>query len=167
MRKTPQAIGHTPNRKPGDRKPAGHKQGARKRPAIEANRAAATDHYTYRVSWSDEDQEFVATCAEFPSLSHLAAGQIEAIQGLRALVIDVVADMRSSGESPPEPLADRRFSGEFVTRVPGELHRMLAIEAAEAGVSLNRLVSCKLAMPLRAPAPLRRATRARPRTSTP
>ena len=161
MRKTRQAIEHAPNRKPG-----GRKQGDRERPAIEANRATATDHYTYRVSWSDEDQEFVATCAEFPSLSHLAAGQIAAIEGLRSLIVDVVADMQSSGEAPPEPLADRRFSGEFITRVPGELHRLLAIEAAEAGVSLNRLVSCKLAMPLRAPAPLRRPTRARPRTST-
>src|SRR5271167_2860113 len=140
------------------------KPGGRKQPARRANRAAATDHYTYRVSWSDEDQEFVATCAEFPSLSHLAGSQIAAIEGLRALVVDVVADMDASGEAPPEPLAERRFSGEFVTRVPGELHRLLTIEAAEAGVSLNRLVSCKLAMPLRAPAPLRRATHARPKT---
>jgi predicted HicB family RNase H-like nuclease len=161
VRKTLQAIGQAPNHKP-----RGLKQGHRGQPPIEVSRAAPTDHYTYRVSWSDEDQEFVATCAEFPSLSHLAAGQIEAIEGLRALIIDVVADMQSSGETPPEPLADRRFSGEFVTRVPGELHRLLAIEAAEAGVSLNRLVSCKLAMPLRSPAPLRRATRSRPRTST-
>ena len=157
MSKTLQAIKPAPNHKPG-----GPRQRVR-----EENRAAATDHYTYRVSWSDEDQEFVATCAEFPSLSHLAASQIEAIEGLRALLVDVVADMGPNGETPPEPLADRRFSGEFVTRVPGELHRLLAIEAAEAGVSLNRLVSCKLAIPLRAPAPLRRAIRARSKTFTP
>lgn len=25
--------------------------------------------YTYQVSWSEEDQEYVATVAEFPSLS--------------------------------------------------------------------------------------------------
>jgi len=89
------------------------------------------------------------------------------MEGLRALVVDVVADMESSGESPPEPLAERRFSGEFVTRVPGELHRLLAIEAAEAGVSLNRLVSCKLAIPLRAPNPARRTAGTRAKTSTP
>ena len=29
-------------------------------------------HYTYRVSWSADDAEYVATCAEFPSLSWLA-----------------------------------------------------------------------------------------------
>jgi predicted HicB family RNase H-like nuclease len=162
VRKTTRAI-----ERPPIQNQARRKQERVKQPAGGTKTANAADRYTYRVSWSDEDQEFVATCAEFPSLSNLAGSQIAAIEGLRALVVDVVADMRSSGETPPEPLAERRFSGEFVTRVPGELHRLLAIEAAEAGVSLNRLVSCKLAMPLRAPAPLRRATRARARTSTP
>ena len=58
---------------------------------------------------------------------------------------DVVADLRESGEPVPEPIASRPFSGRFVTRVPSSLHRRLAIEAAEADVSLNRLVSYKLA----------------------
>jgi predicted HicB family RNase H-like nuclease len=128
-----------------------------------AARQAATDHYTYRVSWSDEDQEFVASCAEFPSLSHLADSQVKAIDGLRALVSDVIAEMMAGGETPPEPLAERRFSGAFMTRVPSELHRLLTIEAAEAGISLNRLVSFKLAMPLGVPALPRRATRGRSR----
>ena len=61
---------------------------------------------------------------------------------------DVVADMHAHGESVPEPFADRTYSGKFQTRVPPELHRQLAIEAAEEGVSLNRLVSFRLAMAL-------------------
>lgn len=104
------------------------------------------DHYTYRVSWSEEDGEHVGTCAEFPSLSHLDADQVEALLGIRALVADVVADMRANGETVPEPLAEHAYSGKFMTRVPPELHRRLAIEAAEEGVSLNRLVSSRLAM---------------------
>lgn len=124
----------------------------------------ATDRYTYRVSWSAEDQEFVAMCAEFPSLSHLASGQTEALEGLRALLADVVTDMLATGETPPEALAERRFSGEFVTRVPPELHRLLTIEAAEAGISLNRLVSFKLALPARPPAAPRNRTRLKPAT---
>jgi predicted RNase H-like HicB family nuclease len=59
------------------------------------------DHHTCRVSWSGEDGEFVGTCAEFPSLSHLAASRDAALEGIRALVRDVVADMRASGEEPP------------------------------------------------------------------
>jgi len=30
------------------------------------------NHYTYRVTWSAEDNEHVGLCAEFPSLSWLA-----------------------------------------------------------------------------------------------
>ena len=29
-------------------------------------------HYTYRVTWSPEDDEHLGLCAEFPSLSWLA-----------------------------------------------------------------------------------------------
>jgi predicted HicB family RNase H-like nuclease len=104
-----------------------------------------SDHYTYRVLWSSEDDEFVGLCAEFASLSHLAPDQVEALVGIRALVSDVVADMRRNGEPVPEPFADRAYSGRFVARIPSELHRRLIIEAAEEGVSLNRLVSNKLA----------------------
>jgi predicted HicB family RNase H-like nuclease len=103
------------------------------------------DHYTYRVSWSPEDGEFVASIVEFRSLSWLAPDAAAALLGLRALVADVVDDLRASGDPVPEPLSDRQYSGEFRLRIPPELHRALAIEAAEQGVSLNRLVSAKVA----------------------
>jgi predicted HicB family RNase H-like nuclease len=102
-------------------------------------------HYTYRVSWSGEDREFVGTCVELPSLSWLEESQGAALAGIEKLVADVVADMSAHGESVPEPLAERSYSGRFVVRVPSELHRRLASEAAEQGVSLNRLVSQRLA----------------------
>ena len=103
------------------------------------------DRYTYRVTWSEEDQEHVGLCAEFPSLSWLASSPEAALRGVRKVVAEVVAEMESSGETVPEPLASRRFSGKFVVRVPPYVHRELALEAAEAGVSLNRLASAKLA----------------------
>lgn len=103
------------------------------------------DHYTYRVSWSPDDGEFVATVVEFRSLSWLAPDPAAALIGLRTLVADVVDDLMTSGETVPEPLAERHYSGEFRLRIPPALHRALAIEAAEQGVSLNRLVSAKVA----------------------
>ncbi len=103
-----------------------------------------SDHYTYRVSWSEEDGEHVGTCAEFPSLSHLADTRVEALQGIEQLVNSVVQDMRNNGEPVPVAIAERPFSGNFQTRVPADLHRRLTLEAAEAGVSLNRLVNYKL-----------------------
>ena len=56
-----------------------------------------------------------------------------------------VADMQANDEPPPEPMADRSYSGKFMVRVPPETHRALAIRAAEEGVSLNRLISARLA----------------------
>lgn len=104
----------------------------------------SVDRYTYRISWAPEDGEHVATCAEFPSLSWLAADEIEALRGIKGLVAEVVADLHASGEVVPEPLAERRYSGRFQVRTTPDLHRRLAIEAAEAKVSLNRLVNLKL-----------------------
>lgn len=103
-----------------------------------------SDHYTYRVTWSEEDQEHVGLCAEFPSLSWLAASPEAALRGIRTVVAEVVEDMQGNGEAIPEALASRHFSGKFMVRVPPEVHRQLAVEAAEAGVSLNRLASAKL-----------------------
>ena len=102
------------------------------------------DRYTYRVTWSEEDKEYIGLCVEFPGLSWLASTQEEALEGIRQAVADVVADMKVSGELAPEPIAIRHYSGKFMIRVPPELHRRLALEAAEAGVSLNRLASAKL-----------------------
>lgn len=104
------------------------------------------DRYTYRLTWSEEDQEHVGLCAEFPSLSWLAATPEKALSGIRKLVRETLADMDSNGESQPEPIALKNYSGKFMVRVPPETHRMLAVKAAESGVSLNRLVSSKLVL---------------------
>lgn len=102
------------------------------------------DHYIYRVVWSEDDQEYVGLCTEFPSLSWLAATQDAAWQGIRRLVAEVVTDMLASGEPLPVPLVDKSYSGKFQVRIPPEAHRNLVIQATEAGISLNRLVSFKL-----------------------
>ena len=103
------------------------------------------EHYTYRVTWSAQDQEFVGLCAEFPSLSWLEESRLAAMEGIVATVADVVADMLAAGEAVPEPIAEWQFSGQFMLRIVPELHRKLVLEAAEAGVSLNRYVAARLA----------------------
>lgn len=67
--------------------------------------------YTYRVTWSTEDEEHMGLCAEFPSLSWLASTSDEALDGIRDLVAGCVEDMRAHGEKPP-PVADRIYAGE-------------------------------------------------------
>ncbi|EID75331.1 MULTISPECIES: type II toxin-antitoxin system HicB family antitoxin [Rhodococcus] len=103
--------------------------------------------YTYRVTWSEPDSEFVGTVAEFPSLSWLADTQYEALDGIIAVVREVVDAMVGTGERPPVPIADRSYSGTFTVRTSPRVHRTLAVEAEEQGVSLNLLVNQKLSAP--------------------
>ena len=105
---------------------------------------AKNDKYTYRVTWSDEDAEYVGLCAEFPSLSWLARSPESALRGIRKVVAEVVADLAGNGDPVPEPISTKGYSGKFMVRVPPDVHRQLAMQAAEAGVSLNRLASAKL-----------------------
>jgi predicted RNase H-like HicB family nuclease len=63
--------------------------------------------YTYRVFWSKDDDKWVGTCTEFPSLSHLAAEPADAVTGIRDLIEDVARDMRANGEPVPEPLSSK------------------------------------------------------------
>jgi len=102
------------------------------------------DYYTYRVTWSVEDDEYVGLCSEFPSLSWLATDQNSALSGIRQVVSDVVVDMESNGEEIPEPIATKKYSGRFMVRIPPDLHKELALQALESGISLNRLASDKL-----------------------
>jgi predicted HicB family RNase H-like nuclease len=104
-----------------------------------------TLHYTYRVTWSPEDQEYIGLCAEFASLSWLAKTPEKALKGIQKIVADVVIDLQASGEPVPVALSEKSYSGEFRVRIPPLLHRNLALMAAEQGVSLNRLASAKLA----------------------
>ena len=110
---------------------------------------ADPSHYTYRVTWSEPDGEFVGTVAEFPSLSWLAGTQSEALDGIVTVVRDVLEDMASTGERPPVPIADRSYSGTFTVRTSPRVHRTLAVEAEEQGVSLNLMVNQKLSAPAR------------------
>ena len=104
----------------------------------------SVDHYTYRVTWSSEDGEHVGLCAEFPSLSWLSKTPNAALAGIRKIVAETITDLKNDGEPIPKPLAEKHYSGEFRVRIPPELHRSLAMQAAEQGVSLNRLASLKL-----------------------
>jgi predicted HicB family RNase H-like nuclease len=106
--------------------------------------ALTNDRYTYRVTWSEDDNEYVGLCAEFPSLSWLARTPEAALKGIRKLVADVIKDMRTAEETIPEPIASRPYSGKFMVRIPPDVHRKLAVQAAESGVSLNRIASSKL-----------------------
>jgi predicted HicB family RNase H-like nuclease len=109
--------------------------------------ALKNDRYTYRITWSEDDEEYVGLCAEFPRLSWLARNPEDTLRGIRRIVAKAVADMRKNREDPPSPLSNRPYSGKFLVRIPPEVHRELTMKAAEEGISLNRLISSKLSVP--------------------
>src|SRR5690606_6249198 len=97
-------------------------------------------------TWSADDKEHVGLCAEFPSLSWLAPTPEAALAGIRTLVADTLDDLKQLGEPIPQPFAEKNYSGQFRVRLTPAMHRALAIQAAEAGVSMNHLVCSKLAV---------------------
>ena len=102
------------------------------------------EHYTYKVTWSPEDEEYIGLCHEFPSLSYLDKKQIKALEGIKRTVLSVVEDIKENGETLPIPLSEKSYSGKFQVRVTPEQHRILAMRAIEQGVSLNRYINFKL-----------------------
>ena len=103
------------------------------------------DKYQYTVGWSAEDQAYIARVVEFPSLAAHGDTVEVALREIVGVVESVIEDMQEQGETPPEPLNLRSYSGRLNLRMPTYLHRNLSLEAAREGVSLNQLILLKLA----------------------
>ena len=103
------------------------------------------EKYTYKVTWSEDDGEFLGLCVEFPSLSWLAETSEQTLKGIHSVVKICIEDMLENDELVPLPVSLRHYSGKFMVRIPPDVHRNLALEAIEMGVSLNRIASAKLA----------------------
>lgn len=110
------------------------------------NKPYDTRDYLYSVVWSEEDEAFIGRVLEFPSLAAHGSTQAKALSEIRSVVEHTFGDLLDSGEAVPEPFNKRPYSGKLNVRLPKYLHRQLAIEAAEEGVSLNQLISTKLAV---------------------
>jgi predicted HicB family RNase H-like nuclease len=107
------------------------------------------DEYYYSLGWSPEDEAFIGRVAEFPSLAAHGATLEEAVREIRQVVEGVLEDLQESGEPAPEPFGRRSYSGRINVRMPEHLHRQLAIEAHQQGVSLNQWINIKLESPLK------------------
>jgi len=98
------------------------------------------ERYTYRLAWSAQDAEFIATVVEFPSLSWIARTRAGALRGLTSMVEGILQDMREGGEEIPAPWDERTFSGKFNLRLGPDLHKKVALEAAQRHESMNTYV---------------------------
>jgi predicted HicB family RNase H-like nuclease len=105
---------------------------------------SGVNRYAYRVEWSPDEEAYVGSCIEVPSLKRAAPTAEQAIADLASAVDQYVEDVQAWGERAPTPLSERSYSGTFVVRTSPELHGRLAIEAAEQRVSMNQWVVQKL-----------------------
>jgi predicted RNase H-like HicB family nuclease len=64
-----------------------------------------TREYTYQISWSDDDGEFLATCVEIPGLSGLGQTEAEALAELKEALSAWLDHLRSEGLPLPKPLS--------------------------------------------------------------
>ena len=102
------------------------------------------DKYTYSVQWSQEYNTHIAKCLEFPSLSADGATCEKALREIKKVVEESVKWLEEDGESPPEPFGMKNFSGNVTLRMPKEIHKKIAINAAEEGTSINQYVLSKI-----------------------
>ena len=49
---------------------------------------------TYKAIWSEQDNEYVGQCYEWPSLSWLAPTKKEALEGIQRLVSEIKKDLQ-------------------------------------------------------------------------
>ena len=105
-------------------------------------------NYGYRVAWSNEDDAYVATCAELEGLSGLGDTAQEALSELRVAVELAIEEFTDSGTEIPKPIRATSHSGQFRLRLPKSVHAMLAVRAESEGVSLNALIISYVAMGL-------------------
>ncbi len=98
---------------------------------------ARAARYTKIVEWSEEDGCFVGSAP--PLIGPCCHGKDEArvYAQLCEIVEEWIALLEGEGHALPEPLAAKKFSGNFVLRIDPALHRRLAARAFAAGESLN------------------------------
>ena len=104
------------------------------------------EKYTYRVEWSDEDQAHIASCLELPSVMAHGSSARKALAKIEEAVVAAIEWMQEEGEPIPEPLGTKQYKGNLTLRVPADMHRRLAIRAAEEGVSINQYILSRIAL---------------------
>lgn len=93
----------------------------------------------------DKDEDYVAHFVELPNVSACGSTPEESLSELKIAWEAMKESYRKHGEEVPVAPTKKEYSGQFNVRIDKRIHKALAIEAARVGVSLNALVSQKLA----------------------
>lgn len=115
-----------------------------RRKNADTNHAQAAERYGFRIAWQPADKAFVATCLEFPAVRAAEHSSDAALRAAQRQVAHAIGAAEAAGQEIPEPIATRTFSGKLQVRLGEDLHRQLAEQAADNGMSLNQLIVKKL-----------------------
>jgi predicted HicB family RNase H-like nuclease len=98
----------------------------------------------YSVILLQREGEWVVHFSELPNVAAFGQTIEDALDDLHENWQYIKEDYRRFREPLPAAPSRREYSGRFSVRIDRRVHRALAIEAAQAGVTLNALVTYKL-----------------------
>ena len=101
------------------------------------------DGFTINL-YRDDEADWVAHLVELPNVSAHGSTAEKALEELYVAWEMVKEDYLEDREEIPVAPSRKDYSGCFNVRIDKRVHRMLAMEATKAGISLNALVSAKL-----------------------
>ena len=94
--------------------------------------------------FKDEEGDWVAHFEELPNVSAFGNSPEVALLELNEAWEAIKESYIKHNEPIPLAPSKKEYSGQFNVRIDRRVHRALAIEAAQAGISLNALVAQKL-----------------------
>ncbi len=94
----------------------------------------------------DDEGDWVSLFEELPNVSAFGSSPEESLQELREAWEAMKESYRECHEPVPVAPSQRKYSGQFNVRIDRRVHRALAVEAAQVGISLNALVAQKLSL---------------------
>lgn len=99
--------------------------------------------YKYKIDlvWDPDDKIYVAYVPELDGCVSHGDTPEAALRHVQSAIAGWIKTAKEFKMHIPEPLPQKKFSGTFNVRVPKDIHRGLALKAAELQVSLNHLVS--------------------------
>ncbi len=97
--------------------------------------------YSINLSWSVEDEGYIATIPEFPGLSAFGETPSDAVEEAKMAAEGFIKIYRENGRPLPEPTTLSDFSGQLRIRIPKSLHASLSEEAKKEGISLNTYIN--------------------------
>jgi predicted HicB family RNase H-like nuclease len=95
--------------------------------------------------FQDEEGDWVAHFSEMPHISAFSDTPDKALLELAEAWEGVKESYQKHKKPIPSAPTQKQYSGRFNVRIDKRIHKSLVIEAVQAGISLNALVSQKLA----------------------